>query len=66
MIHSLSRIITDETDLKMKSDKVAAVIHEHYKQKINSKKQKINEANNQLEMYIRFDLTFFNINFACL
>ena len=35
----------------LQSDQVAHVIHEHYKQKINSKRQKINEANKQLKRF---------------
>lgn len=59
MIDSLSRIITDKTDVNMKSDQVAHVIHEHYKQKINFKRQKINEANKQLKMFLKFNSFFY-------
>ena len=62
MVDSLSRVITEKTDVHMKSDQVATVVHEHYKQKINSKLQKINEANDQLKMFvslIKFVLRFY-------
>ena len=52
LVDSLSRIITENTDVHMKSDQVATVVHEHYKQKINSKRQKIHEANNQFKMFV--------------